>query len=329
MAKYSSKYPIGRILGFSWLIVLAVLSYASVGSATGGNFVRNINYQNLSRWYLVHVPPGYSRQVATPVVLVLHGGGGNPYYIWQTTGMSNVANNNTFIAVYPAGTTGPNGSLGGFLWNDGRPYVNGTYSPVDDVGFIVAVLNDLARILNIDRSRIYASGFSNGALMCYRLAQQLPDQIAAIAAVAGQRAVDEIFPPPPWAVPLIHFHGLLDTIAPYFGGKSSVPSSMVAVFEPVPDTVASWATHDGCCDPVEILRINKAVKTVYTPCPLTSEVVLWTLEDGGHTWPGESTGTHVNRDISASQEIWDFFKTKSKYTIAGFPNLRFSYRPRK
>lgn len=311
MAKCLSKYPIGRILGFSWLIVWAVLSYASVGSATGLTVVRTINYQNLSRWSLVHVPPGYRAKVATPLVLVLHGGGGTPYGILTTTGMNDVADNNTFVAVYPAGTQGPLGSLGGYLWNDGRPYVNGTYSPVDDVGFIQAVINDLATVLNIDRSRIYASGLSNGALMCYRLAQQIPDQIAAIAAVAGQRAVDEIFPPPPRAVPVIHFHGLLDTIAPYFGGQSSVPSSQVAFFEPVPDTVASWATHDGCCDPVEIQRVNKAVKTVYTPCPLTCEVVLWTLEDGGHTWPGQTTGTEVNRDISASQEIWNFFKTKA------------------
>jgi polyhydroxybutyrate depolymerase len=153
--------------------------------------------------------------------------------------------------------------------------------------------------------------------MCYRLAQEASDFVAAIGTVAGQRAVDEYFPAPPKTVPVIHFHGLEDTYAPYSGGPLLGAQGFVTVFETVPETVKSWALHNGGLGVgEEVERIGAAVKTVYG-CKRASEVILWTLEDGGHTWPKTDRADDqttiwgpVNTDISASREIWNFFKDK-------------------
>ena len=186
----------------------------------------------------------------------------------------------------------------------------------------MALLDDLTKFFNVDTNRIYACGFSNGAQFSYTLANELSDRIAAIGVIAGHRTVDQYFPPPPRPVSVMQFSGLKDPIAPYYGGKppekaGSLTIAMNFTMKSVKEAIQSWAAHDGCL-PVssETKRIGSAVMELYGPGKNGAEVVLWTLEDGGHTCPGGNMFPadvkaglgNINRDIDASELMWEFFR---------------------
>lgn len=286
------------------------------------DYVRELHFQSRKRFYEIHIPPQYVQSNPTPVVLVFHGGGGHPAAIRYETGMDAVADKAGFIAIYPAGTNNRlllRDRL--LLWNDGRPHKDGSYSKVDDVGFVKALLDDVSKLFNIDQKRIYAAGFSNGAQFIYRLANQLSNRLAAIAAVAGQRAVDELFAPPSRPISIMQFAGLKDTVGPYYGGNpSSGEAAFITNLKSITETIPSWVKFNGCpAEPSSTRRIGNAVETRYGPGKDNTEVILWTLEDGGHTWPGgkvmpnvEKLGLgkmgKINQDINASELIWEFFE---------------------
>jgi polyhydroxybutyrate depolymerase len=286
-----------------------------------GEYGRWLEFGGRERYYLVHVPPQYKQGVPTPVVLALHGGGGNPDVIRFETGLDNTSNLNGFIVVYPAATS-PVFTDRLLFWNAGATPKNRRQRSVDDVAFIAAVLDDLAEYFSIDPQRVYATGLSNGAHMCYLLAARLSDRIAAIAPVAGQRAVGQYAPVPPRPVPVVHFHGRQDTWMPFAGGESNPDRSGFEQFAiaPVMEAIGSWVAHNGCPVEPQESRVGQARCLSYTPCRDHADVVLWVLENGGHTWPGgrvtktEQRGGvgRINTDISASNEIWKFFQDHPK-----------------
>jgi polyhydroxybutyrate depolymerase len=241
-----------------------------------------------------------------PVVMVLHGGGGSPTDIRWTSQMNTVADREGFIVAYPAGT--PYYPLNipglGLVWNDG--VVLPTILKANDVGFVGAVLDNLETTYKVDQQRVYAAGYSNGAFMTYDLVKELPNRIAAIGTVGGISGADQIYPAPDRAVPLIDFQGKLDPYILYNGGtgRSGVKTDSVLT------SISSWVAHNGDLpDPIETQVINQAVMTRWSGGG--ADVVLWTLNDGGHTWPGGNFtrifNGPTNEDISASQEMWDFF----------------------
>ncbi len=282
-----------------------------------GDYGRRIIHGGRLRFYELHVPPNYRRRQPTPVILVFHGGGGHPGAVRYESGMDRVADQEGFIAVYPAGTpTHPQVADRLLVWNDGRPRQDGSVMAEDDVGFVAAVLEDLKTLFHLDAGRVYAAGYSNGAQFCYRLAQQLSDRIASIAVVAGQRMPNERFGVPPRAIAVMQFSGLKDTIGPYAGGQPSFEAAFQTDLRPVEETIAAWAAFDACADrSPAVRRVGHAIETRYGPCRDETEVILWTLEDGGHTWPGGRAIPlarvelgPVNRDINASELMWEFFQ---------------------
>jgi polyhydroxybutyrate depolymerase len=196
--------------------LVAVLATAAAPLGPGDHD-RSFKMGEATRSYLVHVPPQYDPQKPTPVVLVLHGAGTNGSITVWFTGMSKKADEAGFIAVYPNGT-----GLAGLMltWNAGG--VRGrTDGKPDDVAFIAKVLDDLATVANVDPKRVYATGMSNGGMMCYRLAAELSDRIAAVAPVAGTMAIDTYNPRRP--VPVMHFHGTADKMVPFGGPSGRTP----------------------------------------------------------------------------------------------------------
>ncbi|MEK7812724.1 MAG: PHB depolymerase family esterase, partial [Candidatus Desantisbacteria bacterium] len=266
-----------------------------------------------NRFYDLHIPQKYDENTSTAVVLVFHGGLGNPAQQRSDSRMDSVADKYGFIVVYPAGTGILEDRL--LTFNSGSGFGYAKENNIDDVGFTRALLDDIETFLNVDKNRVYATGFSNGAFMCYRLAFELSDRIAAFAPVSGVLGVEPSAYNLSKPVPIIHFHGKEDEYVPYEGGvgtKSIEPISHPSVSE----TIQFWVDHNGCPEePTEETRIGKAVCTVYAPGKEGSEVILWTLEDGGHTWPGgsstlsESQVGKINTDISASELMWQFFET--------------------
>ena len=166
-----------------------------------------LEHDGRRRHYRLHVPPVLP--LGAPLVIQLHGGGGNGTGLDRLTRFHQLADRERFAVVSPDGFDRH--------WNDGRAADN--RPGVNDVGFVAALIDCLAGWLPIDRRRVYAVGISNGAMLTARLAAQLPDRIAAFAQVAGTVAEDApVWWNPDRPVPLIQFHGDADVIVPYGGG---------------------------------------------------------------------------------------------------------------
>ena len=156
-----------------------------------GDYDRTVMSGGMKRFYNVHVPSSYVSSQPTPVVLNFHGGGGNPGTQRTISRMNQASERDGFIVVYPQGT-GARWRLinpHGYTWNAGSCCGWAMKNGIDDVGFTRDLLSDLERQVNVDRDRVFATGISNGAMMCFRLACELSDRIAAIAPISGTMVV--------------------------------------------------------------------------------------------------------------------------------------------
>ena len=256
-----------------------------------------------SRRYYLHLPPGWRRDHPAPLVLVFHAGGGRARDIAPHTGFSRAADREGFVVAYPQGLRG--------RWNDGRGFPTATH---DDVGFVRALLDTLGRELAIDPKRVYATGISNGAMFVYRLACDLPGTFAAIAPVAGGFPA-ELAPACGHVAPVsvLAFQGTADPLMPYLGGGAGQRRVLSAE-----RSVGFWATLAGCTGtPVTTDEPDRAADgtrvrhTTYLGCREGRAVELYTIEGGGHTWPGGPTAGRrvgrVSREIDATAVIGGFF----------------------
>ena len=137
-----------------------------------GDHTRTLQVDGRERSYLVHVPPKYDPEKPTPVVLIFHGAATNASIMVGFCGMNPKADEANFVTVYPNGT----GTANLFLtWNSGGFHGPNADQRPDDVKFVSMLLDDLATVVNIDPKRVFATGMSNGGMMCYRLAAELSD----------------------------------------------------------------------------------------------------------------------------------------------------------
>jgi polyhydroxybutyrate depolymerase len=229
--------------------------------------------------------------------------------------MNAIADREDFIVVYPQGTNN--------FWNDGRERA----PQADDVGFIRLLIAHLEKTLNVDSRRIYAAGISNGGMFTQRLACELGDKIAAMASVAASMPENySVRCRPTDAISVLMIHGTDDPLVPYRGGALPPASNIGGKVWPVADTIKYWAAHDKCSDKPNINYLpdkDSQDRTVtrheeYVGCFRGTDVVLYVVEGGGHTWPGANqylpervVGTTA-RDFDGSEVIWDFFKHHSK-----------------
>ncbi len=276
---------------------------------------RSLHVDGRERSYLVHVPKGLDRSKPTPVVLALHGAAMSGPMMAAFCGLSEKADQAGFVVAYPSGTgTGP------FLtWNAGGFTTPNGENKVDDVAFIAALLDDLAAVVHVDTKRVFACGMSNGGMMCYRLAAELADRIAAVAPVAGTITIDESKPARP--VPVMHIHGTQDNLVPFEAGKG--PSPGFLKMKGVEESVQTWVKLNGC-EPAPTSRTIsqaeddlKVTSKTYAGGKDGSEVVLIVVEGGGHTWPGRQPPVPFlgksTRKVAANDLIWDFFKKHAKH----------------
>jgi polyhydroxybutyrate depolymerase len=277
-----------------------------------GNYTRTLQVGGRERSYIVHVPPKYDPKHPSPVVLVLHGAWTNANITVAYSGLSRTADGKNFIAVYPNGT-GPREST--LFWNAGDWAKGRLRDPPDDVKFIGAVLDDLGTVATVDAKRVYATGISNGGMMCYKLAADMAERIAAIAPISGTLSFND--PQPKRAVPVLHFHGTEDTLVPFDGPKMAAEKLMG--LKSVDDTIRTWVKLDGCPENPKVESLpDKADdgttvrRFTYGPGKEGSEVILIEIKGGGHTWPGRPMPIELfgrcTRDISANDMLWDFFE---------------------
>ncbi len=265
------------------------------------------------RRYFVHVPAQLEARPA--VILNFHGGGGHAAAHRKYVRMDALADREGLVVVYPDGSGGTGRRL--LTWNAGTCCGPSAKTDVDDVGFVRTLLDDLAQRVDYDRSRVYATGLSNGAMMSYRLAVELSDRIAAIAPVAGAMVLEGAAPPRP--VPVMHIHSVDDPRALYAGGLGPpFPLTRARVLHPgAEERLARWARWNGCAGEPREAELRKwqahtATRFEYRGC--RAETVLWKLTGAGHVWPGGvrdylprilGEGTAV---IDANEEMWRFFR---------------------
>lgn len=289
-------------------LLVALLWQPALGP---GDHQRRLLVDGRWRDYLVHVPPTYDPEQPMPVVLALHGAGVNAAFTVATTRLNRKADTAGFIVVYPNGAGfGPSRT-----WNAGG--VLGAFGALqpDDVQFLRVVLDDLATRVHVDPRRVFATGMSNGGMMCYRLAAEMSDRIAAIAPIAGPQARD--FDLPERAVPIIHFHGTRDTFVPYNGPDATIPSFLT--FKSVEATLQLWAVHNDCPATPTVVDLPDLVndgttveRRTFGPGRDGADIVHYRIVNGGHTWPGETSILSliglVTYDIRANDLMWEFFQ---------------------
>jgi polyhydroxybutyrate depolymerase len=232
---------------------------------------------------------------------------------------SALANREGFIAVYPDALA--------LNWNDGRnaSSIPSQAQQVDDVAFVAAMIREIEGRRSIDPKRIFAAGFSNGGIFVHYLANQLSARIAAIADVGGGIAeplAPAFHPKSPMSVLMIH--GTADPFVPFAGGD--VDYGGFGRIISIPQTAAAWRKVNACDPKPESGTLPDTdasdqclVKwSKWTGEKKQGELLLYTIEGGGHAWPGGpqfqpvSVIGRVCRDFDATKSIWEFFKEHPK-----------------
>ena len=276
---------------------LEAASYVIAGRNNG-----TIVSSSLKREYLLHVPTSYDRAKPTPLVISMHGAGMWPAAQMDASRWNAVADREGFIVVYPSGAI----RRGPRVWR-----ADGDDETGLDVAFISDLIDALRSSYNIDASRIYANGLSNGGGMAFALSCALPDRIAAVGMVAAACTSSWTWCKDQRPVPMIAFHGTADYVTPYHGGNTFVAPR---AFPGIAEWTGNWARRNGCAPtPIESAAAADVWRSEYPGCADDAAVVLYTIRGGGHTWPGggdlpEWALGPVNRSIDASREMWAFFK---------------------
>jgi len=298
----------------------------SCSNIQGTNINGSILAGGLKRTYLLHIPLTYDNTKSMPLLIVLHGGGGTGKNMVKLTmgRFDEISDKRGFVVVYPDGIEKH--------WNDGRNSEKSSYrinrENVDDVGFIAALIDHLIKGMNIDPKRVYVTGMSNGAIMSYRLGCELSEKIAAIAPVAGSIPQNLLLTcSPSRPISVLAINNVNDPLVPFEGGDVTGPYGLRKLGKvlSVSESVKFWVNHNKCStapvityepdkDPQDGTRIKKET---YRNGKNNTEVVLYIIEGGGHTWPGgyqylnERIIGKTSRDMNAAEVIWNFFEKQS------------------
>ena len=286
------------------LAVVVALAMPAVACARPlpGTSGRTLVVGGVTRTYLLHT--GGAAKPGRALVLVLHGLGGSGAAIERRTRATfdKLADRDGAVVVYPDALGDPH------RWSDGWNAASATIPP-DDLGFLSALIDALAAELGVDRKRVFAAGLSNGAAMVYRLACERPELVAAVAPVSGGMApeVARACPHGTTPVSIIRMHGTDDPIV---------------AFGPSIHDVETWVRRDACparpissrlpdADPGDGTQTRVEV---FEPCAAGTAVAFYTIEGGGHAWPGGepkpgfARSGNTPRDFDAGAVIWDFFQ---------------------
>lgn len=251
-----------------------------------------------------------------PVVIVLHGGGGNAQNAIRMTGFDRLASREGIVAVFPNGTRGRDSAGRLLTWNAGHCCASAMRDQVDDVGFIAAIIDQLAAAGRADRSRVFVTGMSNGGIMAHRLGRELSARLAGVAPVVAAVFGDE--GPPAGPVPAFIVVGAEDEVVPAAGGPlqlRAILGRQRAADRPVApaiDQAAYWARHNGCGASPTRTRTPAAEQTVWSGCRSGAAVEFHRVLGSGHAWPGGQPGRRgadqPSTAFDATERIWAFFK---------------------
>jgi len=280
-----------RLLHIVWALPIvfgATTAYAQSAASCDLPHAPGVSMEQLTsgqrqRSYRLFVPPGYDGRQRLPLVLDLHGSGGNAAGEARNSGLETLSGSERFIIATLEAENA--------RWNvpvqEGRP---------DDVMYVSDVIDRVSKQVCTDATRVYATGFSGGARMSSLLACKLGSRLAAIAPVSGLR-----FPGPcdGRSIPVLTFHGLADPQNTYDG---HVPGRGGEWVESVPDALSGWARHNACKGDVILEDPPGPLSTMrYAGCADGAEVRLIRIDGLGHRWTRE--------EVDTTAVMWQFFKS--------------------
>ena len=284
---------------------------------------KSVQYEGVERSWQIYLPPNFSNDKAAPLVIALHGGGGNGSKFDETTTegtLTAAADKRGAVLVFPEGIDK--------RWNDGRQEVFRGKRKYNDVGFISKLIDEMIQGYGIDSTRIYATGISNGGFMSVRLAMELSEKITAVAPVTAQVSITMSNKIPQHPISIMIVNGTEDPLVPFGGGHVRLfrfGRSRGEVLS-TRQSIEIFRNFNGCRQPAEIIKMADLDPDDGTTIEIekyaggrnNSEVILVKVVGGGHTWPGGKQYLRprmvgvVSRDINASEMILDFFLRHAK-----------------
>ena len=305
-----------KFLDMKKLLLLLIIPFLSFSQQL---ITENMIFDGQQREYMLYIPSSYDATSEFPLLFSFHGGAGYAEDFIYTNDMRPIADTANFIAIYPQGAIDPEG--GTTSWIHKAP------TDHDDIFFIEAIIDTLSLEYTIDQSRIYACGYSEGAILSYELGCRLNNKIAAFAAVSGSMLEDyyrnDIYGWEPCSP--VHPTGMMLIPGTVDQNPHSTYEGLsyydMPLYMSVDGITTFWSNYNNT-------DLNPIVTNVEDSAPndgSTVERKRWLNGDnctsvqelkvigGDHDWPG----SFGNMDINASKEIWNFV---SQYDISGLIN---------
>lgn len=301
------------------LLMIALLPATPIANAqvkpASGQSTIQITVDHTERSFIVYLPNSYSTTQKAPVIFLFHGGGANAASMLNISfknDFTDISERENVLLVAPQGIDKS--------WNDGRQ-TKANKKNIDDVKFITKILEYIELNYAVDSTRIYATGISNGGFMVSRLGCEIGNRFAAIAAVAATMGSDIPYAScsPTFTLPVMYIHGTEDPLIPFNGGSKSIGAEGAYVSHQ--KVLEKWVSINHCTTtPVTIplpdiaMDGTSIVKEVYAAGNSGAEVIGYTVNNGGHTWPGGKQYLpkiiigRLSRNMDACEVIWDFFK---------------------
>jgi polyhydroxybutyrate depolymerase len=288
-----------------------------------------------ARPFDVFVPSSYTTLSSLPVVVFLHGGGGNGEQTQATTCaggdlasptcLQAIGQREGFITVFPNGT-GTRLLKNVRTWNAGGGGPNfacasgyACEANIDDIAYLGAVLDEVEAEYRVDASRIYFSGFSDGAAMVHRVGCEMAGRVAAIAPVSGENEfATSADCSPARPMPVLDIHGTADPCWTYESSTTACadqdPRPKIGAFE----STAGWVARDRCVGEGTLSPMPDTASDGMTSdvrawpnCAGGAEVRLITVHGGGHVFPGGAITSPRSRTDAGTQDfgaqvLWDF-----------------------
>jgi polyhydroxybutyrate depolymerase len=317
--------------------------------AQNGDAQEKIQINDRTRTYVVHLPQGYDSQQRYPVVILLHGLNQDAAEMARLTHFNELADRDSIIAVYPNAISG-RWTLGGGGREPG-PYRRGPYrrpgirgpgyppppraeSPDrreaaprnQDMQFLHRLFDRVTTNYSVDTRRIYVAGLGEGGFMAIRMGCTMADRIAAIALVgAAMPRMQNCIPSRP--LPALLMNGTDDPIVPYDGGRYK--DGMIRLLS-AEDSAKEWARLNHCSEKPSESKLpalpgrGKDTKVyLFAGCQENAQVALYSVKNGGHTWPGgeqymsEKEVGKTSHALNANETIWSFLVTKKIASESG------------
>lgn len=278
----------------------------------------SLSHDGLDRDYLLYLPRNYNAEKNYALVTVFHGGGGQAEVTFKNNNWAAFADEKDFIAVLPDGSREDMDSPASFAnnaqtWNDGsgRSSIGAVERNVDDVGFINNMIAQVLDTIPNIREGVFATGFSNGASMTFRMARENPELFEAVAPVAGTDWMPDLIPAstPPR---LLYITGTEDPLNPFEGGDIFLGNSYAGTKPDVEVMILRWRTLLNCENQFTT-ETQQDIRTYEFDCPANEQLKMLALIGHGHHWPGGESSFPVSlvgentTELNSNEVIWEFF----------------------